>query len=204
MKVIQIDPSDTVYSSNAFLVLGSWNTIEDVNTLVDVGDDPAMVDTICTIHTGLGKRKVDRVILTHCHSDHVGNLERVREAFEPEICAFSPHIKGIDRLLKNGEILRLGDQWFEVIHAPCHSDDSIILYNPDEGVLFGGDTPLIIRYPGGTYNEIFKQLLENLTRRDIKTIFFGHGDPLCDDVREILLSSLHNAALTSDEGQPCL
>ena len=203
MKVIQINPSNTVYSSNAFLVLGSWNTIDDVNTLVDVGADPAMVDTICTIHTGLGKRKVERVILTHCHSDHMGNLEQIREAFHPEICAFSPHTRGIDRLLKDGEMLRLGDQWFEVIHMPCHSDDSIILYNPDDGILFSGDTPLIIRSPGGTYNKKFIHILETLTRRFIKTIFLGHGESLSHDVRKTLLCSLHNATLPSGEGRPC-
>jgi len=202
MKVIQINPSNSVYSSNAYLVLGSWNTIDDMNTLVDVGNDPAMVDTICTVHTGLGKRKVERVILTHCHSDHVGNLEKIHTAFQPEICAFSPHIRSIDRLLKDGDILRLGDQWFEVIHVPCHSDDSILLYNPDEGILFGGDTPLVIRYPGGTYDKRFIQILENLTRRDIKTIFFGHDEPLRDDVRETLLCSLQNATFSSNEGQP--
>jgi hypothetical protein len=45
----------------------------------------------------------------------------------------------------------MGDGYFEVIHMPGHSSDSICLYNQAEGVLFAGDSPVLITSSTGTY-----------------------------------------------------
>jgi len=39
MKVVLLNKNNTVYTSNAYLVLGNWNRLEDINTLIDVGAD---------------------------------------------------------------------------------------------------------------------------------------------------------------------
>lgn len=190
MKIVQIAGGSTIYTSNAFLVLGDWKAIDDVNTLVDAGADPAIVRTIADIPTGVGKKKIDQVILTHTHSDHTANLPLLIDTYEPIVCAFSRYYEGVDRVLKNSETIRLGDRCFEVIHIPGHSDDSIALYNKEEGVLFAGDSPLVINSPGGTYGSGFVRALKSLCRKSIRTIYFGHGDPLRKHVRETLRRSL--------------
>jgi glyoxylase-like metal-dependent hydrolase (beta-lactamase superfamily II) len=81
---------------------------------------------------------------------------------------------------------------FEVIHTPGHSTDSICLYCEEERVLFAGDTPLIIRRPGDTYQWEFLQALEKLCRCDIECIYFGHGQPVSHNCHALLLASLDN------------
>ena len=90
MKIIPVQGSGRIYSSNVYLVLGDWNRIEDINTLVDVGSDPAILDRLEEMHTGVGKKKVEQVVLTHSHSDHTAMLPLIRERYKPTVfCIFS-------------------------------------------------------------------------------------------------------------------
>src|SRR4051812_5108962 len=98
----------------------------------------------------------------------------------------SPSLEGVDTLLRDGDTVRMGDRVFEVIHAPGHSSDSICLYNEDEGVLFAGDSPLLIRSRDGSYEAGFQATLEKLCARDVRQIYFGHGPPLTECCNERL------------------
>ncbi len=191
MKVIAIPGSDRVYSSNVYLCLGDWNRIEDANTLIDVGNDPGRVPLIEEWPSGIGKKRVERVILTHCHSDHTGILPQVRTAFEPEVCAFSPFFAGAARVLKDGDTLRIADRECEIIHMPGHSDDSICIHCREEGILFVGDAPVICQTGSGTYAQRFVDTLQALCRKNIQTIYFGHGAPLVANAKQQLIASLH-------------
>ena len=90
--------------------------------------------------------------------------------------------------------IRMGDQVFEVIHAPGHSSDSICLYNEAEGVLFAGDSPLLITSREGSYEAGFQATLEKLCARDVRRIYFGHGPPLTERCNERLRESQRLAA----------
>jgi glyoxylase-like metal-dependent hydrolase (beta-lactamase superfamily II) len=190
MKAIPIQGTNYVYTCNVYLVLGAWNRLEDVNTLVDVGNDPSIVETLQTVNAGVGKNKVEQVVLTHDHSDHTGVLSQIRKAFRPVVCAFSPFLEGVDRVLRHGDTIRMASGLFEVIHTPGHSSDSICLFNREHGTLFAGDTPLVVRSPGGAYEEGFLRAMENLSERDVRTIYFGHGEPLTQHANETLANSL--------------
>ena len=39
MKIVNLTQGSAVYTSNAYLLTGTWNAIPDVNTLVDTGRD---------------------------------------------------------------------------------------------------------------------------------------------------------------------
>jgi glyoxylase-like metal-dependent hydrolase (beta-lactamase superfamily II) len=190
MKVITIKGSNKVYSSNVYLCLGDWNRIEDVNTLIDVGNDPLRIDKIEACPSGIGKKRVERVILTHNHSDHMGILPLVREAFKPEVCAFSPFFDSAARVLRDGDTVRIADRVCEIIHFPGHSDDSICVYCKEEGILFVGDTPVVIQSGGGSYGKRFIDTLHALCRKNIQAIYFGHGEPLLVNAKQAMLSSL--------------
>ena len=95
-------------------------------------------------------------------------------------------------ILKGGENVKLGDRDFEIIYTPGHSNDSICLYCRQDGVLFSGDTPLVIRSTDGTYEPEFITALESLCSRDIRSVYFGHGPPLFDRCNEILQESFEN------------
>jgi glyoxylase-like metal-dependent hydrolase (beta-lactamase superfamily II) len=190
MRVLQLPPSGTVYTSNAWLVLGDWSRLEDVNGLVDVGRDPGVLRAILQAPTGVGKRKIERVVLTHSHYDHAELLPRIRAAFDPEVCAGVGTGAEVDRLLREGDRILLGDEEFEVIAAHSHTADSICLFSPASGALFHGDAPILIHAAGGTYEPGFLNMLTNLCRRDIRVFYPGHGDPITEGCNARLRASL--------------
>ena len=185
------DLESKTYSSNVYLIRGDWNRIEDVNTLIDVGNDPAVVERLGAASYGLGKSPVEQAVLTHAHFDHAAMLPAIREAFHPVVYAHRT-FRGADRVLAHGDLLRCGDKTFETIHTPGHTNDSISLYCPQDGVLFVGDTPVLIMGADGSYEEGFIHALQCLCRRDVKAIYFGHGDPLLNDCNARLRCSLRN------------
>lgn len=190
MRIANItDPTSRAYSSNVYLIRGDWNTLEDVNTLIDVGNDPAIIDAVRGMSTGVGKKRIEQVILTHGHFDHAANLPAVREAFDPVVYGHSAFVDA-DRIPEDGQCLRCGDRTCEVIYTPGHSNDSISIYCRDEKVLFVGDTPVLIRSRDTTYAPPFVQALERLCAKDVETIYFGHGDPLRHDCNARLERSL--------------
>jgi glyoxylase-like metal-dependent hydrolase (beta-lactamase superfamily II) len=193
MKIINVPGAQHIYSSNVYLLVGDWKRIEDLNTLIDVGSDPNIVQVLNQFDTGIGKKRVEQVILTHCHSDHTAALPAIVQAFHPRVYAFSPFVDGIDQVLKNGDRLRIGERMAEIIHTPGHSSDSISIYIEEEDVLFVGDAPVIIRtLGGGGYEEDYLDALMELNLRKVRDIYFGHGEPLLNDAQEALLTSLKN------------
>jgi glyoxylase-like metal-dependent hydrolase (beta-lactamase superfamily II) len=199
MRIINLtDRRSMIYSSNVYLILGDWGAIEDVNTLVDVGNDPAIMGRIGFAPTGVGKKAVEQVILTHGHFDHSALLPTIRESFAPRVYAHSA-FAGADTAIQDGQVLRCGDRWFQVLHTPSHSDDSICLFCQTDGVLFVGDTPVVIRSVEETYEERFVRALKRLCQLDVRAIYFGHGDPITEGGKELIGESLRNvrAALST-------
>lgn len=92
--------------------------------------------------------------------------------------------------MKGGERVRIADRMGEIIYTPGHSSDSICIYIEEEGILFAGDTPLIINSEGSKYEPGFVQALEYICQKDIRTIYFGHGTPLNRDCNKTLRRSL--------------
>jgi len=193
MQIIDIKGTNNVYSSNVYLVLGEWKKINDVSTLIDVGSDPSIIDVLNKMNTGVGKKKVDQVILTHNHSDHMSILPLIIREYHPSVYAFSPYLEGVTHVLADGQTLLIGDQYFEVIHTPGHSSDSVSLYNASHQVLFVGDTSVVIRgMNGDVYEEDHIHALKRLCQKQVKAIYFGHGDPNFGNGQSLLIESLKN------------
>lgn len=192
MKIINLTANTKIYTSNVYLLTGDWNRLEDINTLVDVGRDRSILEGIYCASTGVGKKRVEQVIITHNHYDHASLLLDIKHLFHPRVYAYSRFLDGVDNHVQGGEILRVADRICEIIYTPGHSNDSICLYFKEDGILFAGDTPVIIRSPGGSYEEDFVHALESICQRDIQTIYFGHGNPLYHDCNKALQDSLTN------------
>ena len=189
MKVVPLRSPEPVYSGWSYLVLGEWNRLEDINTLIDTGTDGSIVDLLPAIYTGVGKRQVDRVLLTHTHFDHAGGVSRIVGRFSCPVCALTPG-DGVTRLVRDGEILRVGDANAEIMACAEHSNDSVCIYVHEEGLLFSGDTPLVIRSPGGSYSENFLLLLRRLACLPVRAIYSGHDAPILSGAREQILTTL--------------
>ena len=150
MKIIPLKKNDKLYSCNSYLILGDWNRVEDVNTLIDPGIDGFVLEEIEHLSTGLGKVAVEQVILTHNHFDHAAGVMAIKERYKARILAFTES-PGVDELLPNGRFVKAGDDFLEVIHTPCHSSDSICLYAPAAKALFSGDTQLKVNQSDNGY-----------------------------------------------------
>ena len=191
MRITLLHGSQQDYSCNAYLVRGDSNEQEDVNSLVDVGIDGSICDEIENLGTGIGKKKVARVVLTHGHYDHAAGLGVVVARYHPQVCAFAP-AKNVDVLLVDGQVLRLGDREFEVLHTPGHSEDSICLYCARERTLFAGDTPLDVKTPGGSHPGELLASLERIASCEVATVYAGHGSPLTSGVPELVRRTIWN------------
>ncbi len=191
MKVTLFKKDPNTYTCNVYLIRGDWNAISDVNTLIDVGTNGFIIDELQTISTGVGKRRVEQVILTHEHFDHTGGLKHIIELYKPKVYAFSK-ITGVDEVLKNGMHLKVGDADAEIFHTPGHSHDSACIYLPEDKVLFSGDTALNIKSPGGSYTYEYVKVIERLLSKDIQTVYSGHDDPMTGNVKHILENTYQN------------
>ena len=191
MKVTLLNKKDSIYSSNAYLVQGDWRSLDDINTLIDTGTEESILDEIENTYGGVGKRKVERLILTHNHFDHTGNLLAIKKLYQPKVYAFHDG-EHVDEVLKDGQLIRIGNRNVEVIHTPMHSSDSICLYCREEGVLFSGDTPLRTLSVGGSYSKEFVTIIERLARLDIRVVYSGHDSPSRKGIREMLENTMKN------------
>ncbi len=191
MRITLLHGNPRNYSCTAYLVRGDSNEQEDVNTLVDVGFDGSICDEIENLCTGIGKKKVAQVVLTHGHYDHAAGLGAVVACYHPRVCAFAPG-KHVDVLLLDGQVLRLGDREFEVLHTPGHSEDSICLYCARERTLFVGDTPLDVKTPGGSHPGELLASLERIASRDVATVYAGHASPITLGVPELMRRTIRN------------
>jgi len=189
MKIFNLTKNHSTYTSNAYFVRGDWNTLQDINTLIDTGRDPVLFDTLDHIYTGVGKSRIERVLLTHNHYDHTGNLKEIIKRWNPEVYAFSKSINAETKIIRDGEYIRIGDQNAMVIACPGHSSDSVCFYVPSEKILFSGDTQLT-NIPKANYPENFKKCIEKISMLNIKIIYPGHGDPISDECNKKLKESL--------------
>jgi glyoxylase-like metal-dependent hydrolase (beta-lactamase superfamily II) len=191
VKIIALQKSDKVYSCNSYLLLGDWNRVEDLNTVIDPGTDDFVLQQIEKLSTGFGKVAVEQVILTHNHFDHNGGATALKQRYGARVLAFVDG-PGVDGLLRDGQFIKAGDGLLEVIHTPGHSSDSICLYAPSEQSLFSGDMQVRVRAPGDVYTRGYLDGLVKLAGRKILLIYSGHDAPMTKRVQETILETLAN------------
>ncbi len=178
MRITLLRKDPKVYCANVYFVQGNWNTLEDNNTLIDVGTNSFILDELEEINGGVGKKKLDKIILTHEHFDHAGALQSVIEKYKPEKVIARASLKGVTNFAEEGMKIRVADEIAEIIYTPGHSNDSICVYFEKSGILFSGDTPLTIKSSGGSYNLAFLEALKKLRKLKINAIYSGHDLPI--------------------------
>ena len=114
------------------------------------------------------------VFYTHSHSDHIADKGLLKEAFDVPVWSAS---KSADRILKDGDILQLGNQTWTVLHTPGHHPEHLCLIS-DSGLIAGdmvaGIGTILIPPGEGDMIEYVEQL-ERLLGLDPHLIFPSHG-----------------------------
>lgn len=143
--------------------------------------------------------KIDKVVITHSHYDHVDNLPKIQDMFSPEIYAYEPgNLPVKASKLDEGDIIELGGLDFEVFHTPGHKDDSICLYSLEAKVLFTGD----LIFPEGGFGrtdldegdrDLLIESIEKVEGLEVDEMYCGHEEPASEDVGSQISDSLREA-----------
>ena len=120
------------------------------------------------------KGELVAVFYTHSHGDHIADAGLLKEAFDVPIWSAAPNA---DRILKDGEVLKLGNQEWTVLHTPGHHPEHLCLIS-DSGLIAGDmvagiGTILIPPHQGDMVTYI--EQLERLLDLDPHLMFPSHG-----------------------------
>jgi len=176
-------------------IFGDESTREAI--VIDPGDDLGEIQKVLDRH-GL---KVTAIVITHAHIDHIGGAARLHALTgapvhmnEQDLAlagrldmqagwlgVAAPDQPKLDVPVKDGDVVRLAEHSFQVIHTPGHTQGSICLLAAAENKLIAGDT--LFRdsigrtdLPGGDGRQILVSIRDKLLPlADDLVVVPGHG-----------------------------
>ena len=125
-------------------------------------------------------QKLDFILNTHHHYDHVGGNEELKKKYNSKVLGFENdknRIPQIDTVLKDNQEFKIGTLNFTTIFIPGHTRGHVAFYFKKERVVFSGDTLFSLgcgRVFEGTYKQMFQSLnkLKNLPGET--KVYCGH------------------------------
>jgi len=149
---------------------------ENKNTCVI---DPSEADPIINF---LKKKnlKLDYILNTHHHYDHVGGNSELKKLYNAKIVGFADDYKRIpkiDILLKDQEIWKYKNFEAKIIHIPGHTSGHICFYFYKNKIIFTGDTLFSLgcgKIFEGTYAQMFNSLNKLKILPPETKIYCGH------------------------------
>jgi len=177
--------------------------------LVDTGHVNHAEQTLALVRHALAGRPLALLVNTHLHSDHCGGNATLQRAFgvplaippgqadavqvwDEAVLGYRDTGQRIERFvaqqrLERGEPLRAGGRDWQVIEAPGHDPDAVLLFDPVSGVLIAGDAlwedgfgvvfPEIAGEPG--FDDV-AAVLTAIERLPVRCVVPGHGAPFGD------------------------
>ncbi|SFC21057.1 Glyoxylase, beta-lactamase superfamily II [Kaistella jeonii] len=147
--------------------------------------------------------KVQNILLTHAHIDHVLGLQKAFDKYKVPVLMHELEKEMLDRnpmdanrfgfffkpfegdisYLKENEIISLDEDEFKILHVPGHSPGHIAVHNEPQKLMISGD----VLFEGsigrtdlykGNSEELLKSIREKLFVLDDETkVYNGHGNP---------------------------
>jgi glyoxylase-like metal-dependent hydrolase (beta-lactamase superfamily II) len=177
--------------------------------LVDTSHVNHAPQTLALVRHALRGQPLARIVNTHLHSDHCGGNAALRAAFGAPV-SVPPGLARVvrewdttrlnyddigqryarfeaDGELVAGEVLRAGGRAWEVLAAPGHDPDSVMLFDRAHGVLVSADAlwedgfgvvfPELVGESGFEEAAAVFTLIESLP---VQVVIPGHGAPFTD------------------------
>jgi glyoxylase-like metal-dependent hydrolase (beta-lactamase superfamily II) len=162
---------------------------------IDPGDEPPRIIEAIE-REGLALK---RVLLTHCHADHVGGLKGLVEGCRAPVLMHEGDRPMLDSAVEHGRLFGLeieappapdgylaegdsvdfGEESLKVLHTPGHSPGGICFLGRAE--VFVGDTLFAgsigrFDFPGGSYEKLIQGISSKILSLPEDTVVYpGHG-----------------------------
>lgn len=162
------------------LIVGGFETncyilkSENEGIIIDPG---AEGERIIKAASGL---KIQLILITHLHGDHIGALEAVKQKFKVPAAIHELDWRPVfEKKLVDGETITFGGETARVIHTPGHTPGGCCVLVGND--LFSGDTlfpngPGNTAFPGGDTEAIYRSIREKLMLLPDETkVHPGHG-----------------------------
>jgi len=181
----------------------------DCASIVDTGYGTHALQTLQLVRAALAGKPLTRIVNTHLHSDHVGGNAALQAEYgasiiippgdaaavarwDEEALSYAPTGQycprfRYDTLLEPDSFIELGGLAWQVVAAPGHDPNMVMLYNHDEGILLSADA-LWENGFGAIFPEIEgesgfaeeRSVLEWIDRVRPRVVIPGHGPPFVD------------------------
>jgi glyoxylase-like metal-dependent hydrolase (beta-lactamase superfamily II) len=177
--------------------------------LVDTGHVTHAAQTLALVQHALQGAPLARVVNTHLHADHCGGNATLQRAFgvpvytppghadavrrwDEERLSYAPTGQRCERFalhgtVSPGEPLHAGGRRFEVIAAPGHDPESVVLFDAASGLLISADAlwengfgVVFPELEGEAAFDEVARVLEEIERLPVSVVVPGHGRPFTD------------------------
>ena len=187
------------FSENTYIVFN-----ENKNAfIIDPGDFSEVENNILHQFIIDNELKVQNILLTHAHIDHVLGLQKAFDKYKVPILTHELEKEILDRnpmdanrfgfffkpfegeisYLNENEIISVDEDEFKILHVPGHSPGHIAFYSEAQkfiisgDVLFEGSIGRTDLYKGDA-QELLKSIREKLfVLEDETKVYNGHGNP---------------------------
>lgn len=162
--------------TNCYLLFSSSNNV----IVIDPADNPEK------ILQSVGDSKINYIISTHGHFDHITAAMKLRQMTKSPFLIHKadsfmfPQDLVVDTFLVDGMLVNLDDIVLKVIHTPGHTPGSVCLYDEKNKNLFSGDTLFYADHgrcdlPLSSYSDIVLSLKKLFDLPSDTIVYPGHG-----------------------------
>jgi glyoxylase-like metal-dependent hydrolase (beta-lactamase superfamily II) len=181
----------------------------DGATLVDSGHLVHAPQTVALLRQQLGDRPLRRLINTHLHSDHCGGNAAVQREWPLQLhvpsgswravqdwdersLSYLPLGQRCERFsaqgrITAGEVLRIGARGWQVLGAPGHDPQAVMLFDAEHGVLISADAlwehgfgVVFPELDGEAAFDDVQQVLDLIESLPVRCVIPGHGTAFSD------------------------
>ncbi len=175
------------------------------STVIDSGYGAHAEQTLQLLAHALGARRLERLVNTHCHSDHMGGNAAIQRAHACRTGIPAGEAAAVDdwdeqslvldfadqraerfrydEVFRAGEVLRMGGLDWQVLAAPGHDTHAVMFYAPEARMLISGDA-LWENGFGVVFPRLFgretalaetRSTLETIAALGVDAVIPGHG-----------------------------